>query len=118
MKLDHEYFKVYLHRLSDYDSKKCHEICVRDQISEHLLTVCQYFKKKQSELKNQLRSVNLLYTAKMLFTIQEEIKAVLQFLKKTKMLHSNNIIIKMLKLELVLVDIRVSIQLFNSNLRL
>jgi len=35
-------------------------------------------------LKNQLRKANLPYTAKVLFTTQEGIKAVLQFLKKTK----------------------------------
>jgi len=84
MKIDHDYFKSYLHRLSDYDSKKCHDTCNKDQTSEHLLTVCQYFKNKQSELKNQLRCVNLSYTAKVLFTIREEIKVTLLFLKKTK----------------------------------
>jgi len=78
MKIDHGYFR------SDYDNKKCHGTCNKDQTSEHLLTACQYFKKEQSELKNQLRLVNLPYTAKMLFTIKEEIKATLLFLKKTK----------------------------------
>jgi len=63
---------------------KCHDTCNKNQTSEHLLTVCQYFKKKQSELKNQLRLINLSYTAKMLFTIKKEIKATLLFLKKTK----------------------------------
>jgi len=48
------------------------------------LTACQYFKKEQSELKNQLKKINLPYTAKVLFTIKEEIKATLLFLKKTK----------------------------------
>jgi len=84
MKIDHDYFRSYLHRLSDYDNKKCHGTCNKDQTSEHLLTVCQYFKKKQSELKNQLRLVNLPYTAKVLFTIKKGIKATLLFLKKTK----------------------------------
>jgi len=73
-----------LHRLSDYDNKKCHETCVKDQTPEHLLTACQYFKKEQSELKNQLRKINLPYTAKVLFTTKKEIKATLLFLKKTK----------------------------------
>ncbi len=52
MKLGHGYFKFYLQRLSDYNTKKCHRNCNKDQTSEHLLTVCQYFKKEQSELKN------------------------------------------------------------------
>jgi len=81
MKIGHGYFKSYLHRLSDYNNKKCHETYNKDQTSEHLLTACQYFKKEQSELKNQLRKINLPYTAKVLFTIKKEIKATL---KKTK----------------------------------
>ena len=84
MKIDHGYFKAYLHRLSDYDSKKCHGTCNKDQTPEHLLTACQYFKKDQSELKSQLRSINLSYTAKVLFTTKEGIKATLLFLKKTR----------------------------------
>ena len=84
MKLSHDYFKAYLHRLSDYDTKKCHNTCNKDQTPEHLLTACQYHKKKQSELKNQLRKTSLSYTAKMLFTIKKEILVTLDFLKKTK----------------------------------
>ena len=84
MKIGHDYFKLYLHRLSDYNNKKCHETCNKDQTSEHLLTACQYFKEEQSELKNQLRFANLPYTAKVLFTIKKGIKATLLFLKKTK----------------------------------
>jgi len=44
----------------------------------------QHFKKEQSELKNQLKKINLPYTAKVLFTIKKAIKATLLFLKKTK----------------------------------
>jgi len=48
------------------------------------LTACQYFKKEQSELKNQLKKINLPYTTKVLFIIKKEIKATLLFLMKTK----------------------------------
>jgi len=82
MKLDHEYFKAYLHRLSDYDSKKCHELCNKDQTPEHLMTVCYHFKEEQKEVKKQLNGLSL--TSKMIFTTKEETKAALQFLKKTK----------------------------------
>jgi len=82
MKLNHEYFKIYLHRLSDYNSKKCHELCNKNQISKHLMTVCYHFKKKQKELKKQLNDLSLI--SKVIFTTKEEIKAALQFLKKTK----------------------------------
>ena len=84
MKLRHDYFKSYLFRLLKYDFKKCHENCDKNQTPEHLLTACQHFKSEQSELKNQLRKVNLPHSAKVLFTTKEGIKTVLQFLKKTK----------------------------------
>ncbi len=70
--------------MSDYDFKKCHKKCSKDQTSEHLLTACQYFKEDQSELKSQIRKINLSYTIKTLFIIKKEIKVTLRFLKKTK----------------------------------
>lgn len=84
MKLGHGYFKAYLHRLPDYDTKKCHNRCNKDQTPEHLLTACLHHKKEQSELKYQLRKVSLPYTAKVLFTTKDGIQATLGFLKKTK----------------------------------
>ena len=84
MKLGHGYFRSYLHRLPDYDTKKCHINCDKDQTPEHLLTVCQYNKKEQKELINQLKKNNLPYTAKVLFTTKEGIRTTLLFLKKTK----------------------------------
>ena len=85
MKIGHGYFKSYLHRLPDYDSQKCHDTCNKNQTSLHLLIiVCQHFKAQQSELKKQLKSISLSYTARVLFITKKEIKTTLLFLRKTK----------------------------------
>ena len=81
MKMGHGYFKDYLVRLSDYDSRDCHGNCHKIQNPEHLLTKCLHFKKEQRVLKNQLYKEGLVSNIKMLFTTKQGIKAVLQFLK-------------------------------------
>jgi hypothetical protein len=83
MKLGYEYFKAYLHQLSDYDSKKCHGICVRDQTSEHLLTVCQHFKKEQTELKINSERPSTLYSKGAVYYSRRN-KAVLQFQRRLR----------------------------------
>ncbi len=82
MKLGHGYFKSYLNRLPDYDSDKCHWPCHQRQTPEHLLTTCCHFKHEQLVLRRKLES--LPPGIRTLFTIKEEIQAVLQFLKETK----------------------------------
>jgi len=82
MKLDHDYFKFYLNRLSDYDSDKCHWLCCQRQTSEHLLTTCHHFKNEQLILKRKLKDLSL--EIRTLFIIKEEIQAVLWFLKETR----------------------------------
>lgn len=84
MKMGHGYFKDYLVRLPDYDSRNCHGNCHKIQNPEHLLTKCLYFKKEQRVLKNQLYKEGLVSNIKMLFTTKQGIKAVLQFLKTTR----------------------------------
>ena len=81
MKLGHDYFKFYLHRLPDYDSDKCHWSCHQRQTSEHLLTTCHHFRHKQLVLRRKLEDLPL--ESRILFILKEEIQAVLQFLKKT-----------------------------------
>ena len=46
------------------------------------MTVCYHFEEEQKELKKQLNDLSLI--SKVIFTTKEEIKAALQFLKKTK----------------------------------
>ncbi len=82
MKLGHSYFKFYLNRLSDYDSDKCHLSCCQRQTSEHLLTTCYHFKNEQLVLRRKLKDLSL--KIRTLFILKEEIQAVLQFLKETR----------------------------------
>ncbi len=82
MKLGHNYFKFYLNRLSDYDSDKCCLPCHQRQTSEHLLTTCHHFKNEQLVLRRKLEGLSL--GIRTLFILKEEIQAVLQFLKETR----------------------------------
>jgi len=82
MKLDHDYFKFYLNRLSDYDSDKCHWSCQQRQTSEHLLTICHHFRHEQLVLRRKLEDLSP--EIRTLFTIKKEIQTVLQFLKETE----------------------------------
>ena len=75
MKLGHGYFKFYLNRLPDYNSDKCHWPCHQKQTPEHLLTTCHHFKQEQLVLRKKLEGLPL--GIRTLFTIKEEIQAVL-----------------------------------------
>ncbi len=82
MKLDHSYFKFYLNRLSDYDSDKCYLSCHQRQTPEHFLTTYYHFKNEQLVLRRKLEDLSL--EIRTLFILKEEIQAVLQFLKETR----------------------------------
>jgi len=55
LKMRHEYFKSYLHQLSQNNSNKCYEICTASQTSEHLLLKCKHYRSKQMKLKKKAR---------------------------------------------------------------
>ena len=82
MKLGHSYFKFYLNRLSDYDSDKCHWSYHQKQTSDHFLTTYYHFKNEQLVLRRKLEDLSL--EIRTLFILKEEIQAVLQFLKETR----------------------------------
>ncbi len=82
IKLDHNYFKFYLNRISDYDSDKCHLSCHQRQTSEHLLTTYHHFKNEQLVLRRKLEDLSL--EIRTLFILKEKIQAVLQFLKEIR----------------------------------
>ena len=52
LKLNHEYFKSYLHRLKHADSILCR--CKKKQIAEHLIVQCSNYWNEQEELKLKL----------------------------------------------------------------
>ena len=52
LKLDHEYFKSYLIRLSEYTTNKCF-ICGTKENSEHLILHCKATQIVREELKQE-----------------------------------------------------------------
>ena len=73
LKMKHNYFKSYLHQLSENNLNKCYEICNASQMSKHLLLNCKHYKSEQIKLKKktQLKNTevdNEIYLYKMLTT--------------------------------------------------
>ncbi len=81
--MKHDYFKSYLHRVSENNSKKCYEICNASQTSEHLLLNCKHYRSEQIKLKEktQLKNTDIILT---LFVIKIERIATLEYLKNTR----------------------------------
>ncbi len=83
LKMKHDYFKSYLHRLSENNSDKCYEICNVRQMSKHLLLNCKHYKAEQRKFKKkaQLKNTNIIL---ILFIIKIEIIVTLKYLKNTQ----------------------------------
>ncbi len=73
LKMKHDYFKSYLHRLSENNLNKCYEICKTRQTLKHLLLNCKHYKAEQLQLKAkaQFKNMNIIL---MLFIIKIERK--------------------------------------------
>ncbi len=82
LKMRHNYFKSYLHRLSKNNSNKRYEICNARQMLKHLLLNCKHYKAEQIKLKKkaQLKNTDTILT---LFIIKIERIATLEYLKNT-----------------------------------
>ncbi len=82
LKIKHDYFKSYLHRLSENNSNKCYEICNARQMLKHLLLNCRHYRAEQIKLrkKAQLKNTDTILT---LFIIKIERIATLKYLKNT-----------------------------------
>ncbi len=82
LKMRHDYFKSYLHRLSENNSNKCYEICKTRQTLKHLLLNCKHYRAEQLQLKAkaQFKNMNIIL---MLFIIKIERIAMLKYLKST-----------------------------------
>ncbi len=78
LKLEHDYFKSYLIRLSNYETKKCNENCNFIQSSEHLLLNCHHFNSERSNLINKMKSQTI--TLKTLFQTKKDIENLRTFL--------------------------------------
>ena len=83
LKMRHDYFKSYLHRLSENNSNKCYEICNARQTLKHLLLNCRHYRAEQIKLKEkaQLKNTDTILT---LFIIKIERIASLEYLKNTQ----------------------------------
>ncbi len=82
LKMRHDYFKSYLHRLSENNLNKCYEICKTRQTLKHLLLNCKHYRAEQLQLKAkaQFKNMNIIL---MLFIIKIERIAMLKYLKST-----------------------------------
>jgi len=58
LKIKHDYFKSYLHWLSENNSNKCYEICNARQTSKYLLLNCRHYKAEQIKLKEKAQLKN------------------------------------------------------------
>ena len=87
LKLEHDYFKFYLKRLSDYDSDKCDCNNISIQSSAHLLLSCSKYAAQYSKIKNKLRVFNLFL--KLLLITRDEIQTVFDFLKDSEIIRKN-----------------------------
>ncbi len=83
LKMKHDYFKSYLHRLSENNSNKCYEICNARQTLKHLLLNCRHYRAKQRKFKEkaQLKNTDIILT---LFIIKIERIATQNYLKNTR----------------------------------
>ena len=82
LKMKHDYFKSYLHQLSENNLNKCYEICKARQTLKHLLLNCKHYRAEQLQLKAKAQFKNM-NTILMLFIIKIERIAMLKYLKST-----------------------------------
>ena len=89
LKMKHDYFKSYLHQLSENNSNKCYEIYKTRQTLKHLLLNCKHYKAEQlqSKAKAQFKNTN---TILMLFIIKIERIAMLKYLNCDKKMTIKN----------------------------
>ena len=79
LKLNHGYFKAYLHRLRHAETNLC--TCKQKQTSEHLIVQCQNYKIKQEELKQELNQKTLNF--KYLIKTQLDLTSLVKYIQKT-----------------------------------
>ncbi len=82
LKFEHEYFKSYLVRLSNYETNKCNENCNSIQTSKHLLLHCRHFTNQRSIMINEMKSQTT--TLKTLFGTKKDIENLGKFLIDTE----------------------------------
>ena len=81
MKLDHEYFKFYLVRLSEYTTNRCF-ICDIKKNSEHLILHYKITQFVREKLKQEFDIKE--FSLKNLFNTRQEQEFLYKFLEKTQ----------------------------------
>ena len=79
LKLNHGYFKVYLHRLRHTETNLC--TYKQKQTSEHLIVQCQNYETEQEELKQKLNQKTLSF--KYLTKTQLNLTSLIKYIQKT-----------------------------------
>ncbi len=82
LKLGHGYFKSYLIRLPNYDTKKCNGNCNYTQNPQHLLLNCSHFVTERSILINKMKPQTT--TLKTLFETKKGLENLGEFLINTE----------------------------------
>ncbi len=80
LKLGHGYFRSYLYRLSEYDSKNCMK-CNTTENPKHLLLHCRRYSQIRNKIKaeKQLQQLSL----KILYSTKLEQEFLFEYLKQT-----------------------------------
>ncbi len=81
LKLDHEYFKSYLIRLSEYTINKCF-ICDTKENSEHLILHCKVTQVVREELKQKFDIKE--FSLKNFFNTKIEQEFLFKFIEETQ----------------------------------
>src|SRR5437667_2983938 len=81
LKLDHEYFKSYLIRLSEYTTNRCF-ICDTKENSKHLILHCKATQAVREELKQEFDIKE--FSLKNLFNIKKKQEFLFKFLERTQ----------------------------------
>ena len=81
IKIEHDFFKFYFHRLLVYELNQCNENCNEIQTFEYLLLNCRHSLTERKEMKKNMK---ISMTIRTLFNTTESIKNVLNFIKNTR----------------------------------
>src|SRR5947207_13870894 len=81
LKLNHDYFKSYLVRLSDYITDKCY-VCDTKKNSEHLILHCKATQAIREELKQEFDIKK--FSLKNFFNVKIGQEFLFKFLEKTQ----------------------------------
>jgi hypothetical protein len=84
LKINHKFFKSYLVRLPNYLYNRCFIDCNLIQLSEYLLLICKYYKKKRIKFKKSIEKENFIYP--LLYANSKNQRILIDFIRQTGIL--------------------------------